>query len=108
MAERTTVTQGVQIGAEVTEGTGVAASKKPNGLEIAPMVKSSGQKFTPLGNKFPTLHALGKEWGEAPIKGVPCYSELHYLFSSLLATVVAGTIGSEFVALLVRPRKVDE
>lgn len=85
MPERTTVTQVVQVGAETTEGTAVAASKKLPSLSIAPQVKTDIQSFSSQGNKFPTIHAQGKEWSMASIAAQPTYSELQYLFSSLLA-----------------------
>lgn len=85
MAERTTVTQVVQVGAETTEGTAVAANKKLPSLSIGPAIKTSIDAFRPLGNKFNTIHAQGKEWSAAPITMQPTYSELEYLFSSLLS-----------------------
>lgn len=85
MTERTTVTQVVQIGVESTKGTAVAANKKLPSLSIGPSVKTNIDKFAPLGNKFPTIHAQGKEWAEAPVTGSPTYSELGYVLASLLA-----------------------
>jgi hypothetical protein len=85
MAERTTVTQVVQVGAETTEGTAVAASKKLPSLSIGPAVETNINAFRPLGNKFNTIHAQGKEWSSAPITAQPTYSELQYLLASLLS-----------------------
>lgn len=84
MPERTTVTQVVQVGAETTEGTAVAASKKLPSLSIGPQVKTNIDAFRPLGNKFNTIHSQGKEWSMAPITAQPTYSELGYILSSLL------------------------
>lgn len=84
MAERTTVTQTLQIGVETTPGTGVAAGKSLPSITIDPAIKANIDKFRPTGNKFQTIHALGKEWVEAKIGGEPTYSELHYLLASLL------------------------
>lgn len=85
MPERTTVTQVVQVAAETTEGTAVAANKKLPSLSIAPGVETAIDAFRPLGNKFNTIHAQGKEWSSAAISAQPTYSELEYLFASVLA-----------------------
>lgn len=87
MAERTTVTQVVQIGLETTEGTAVAAGKKLPSINMLPAIAGNVDKFATIGNKFPTIHALGKEWSTAAISGKPTYDEITYLLSSLLARV---------------------
>jgi len=94
MAERTTVTELVQIGVETTPGTAVAATKRLPSLTIDAGVKTNIDAFRPLGNKFPTIHAIGKEWVEAKIGGEPTYSELQYIFSSLLQYTAPAQIGS--------------
>lgn len=85
MAERTTVTQVIQIGKETTEGTAVAAGKTLPSINMLPAVAGNVDAFRTIGNKFPTIHALGKEWSTADISGKPTYDELVYLLSSLLA-----------------------
>ena len=85
MAERTTVTQTIQIGVETTPGTAVAANKSLPSLTIDGAVKANIDKYRPTGNKWTTITALGKEWVEAKVSGEPTYSELQYLLSSLLA-----------------------
>lgn len=84
MAERTTVTQVVQIGVESTSGTAVAADKKLQSLGIDPAPQHNKQVFRPTGHKYPTVAALGKEWITASIDGAPTYSELIYPLSSIL------------------------
>lgn len=85
MSELTTVTQVCQIGVESTEGTAVAANRYLPSLtmELAPSLNIDA--FRPTGNKFPTIHALGKEWSTVKIAGKPTYDEIMYLFDSLLA-----------------------
>lgn len=85
MAERTAVTEGTQIGVETTPGTAVAAGKKLPSLSIEPSPKLNIQNFRPSGNKFSTIHALGKEWTEAKLMGAPTYSELQYPLASIMA-----------------------
>lgn len=87
MSEVTTVTQVAQIGVETTEGTAVAASKYlPSiGIELDPDLTIN--PFRPTGNKFTTIHQIGKDYCVAPITGQPTYDEMNYLFNSLLQKV---------------------
>ncbi len=86
MPERTTITQITQVGVETTPGTGVAANKLLQALSIEPAIKADIKTFRPLGAKYTTIAALGKEWVEAKISGdVACYNHLAYLFSSIMA-----------------------
>lgn len=94
MAERTTVTQGVQIGVEATPGTSVAANRKLQSMTFSPFVKSDGDSFRPSGFKFPTMHAIGKEWAGAKLTGNPTYSELIYPMSSVLAYAAPAQQGA--------------
>lgn len=84
MAERSTINQSVQIGVEATPGTAVAASKRLQsmGFSIQPEVDISGLR--PIGQKYPSLQILGKEWASADVDGSPCYTELPYAFASVL------------------------
>lgn len=86
MPERSSLTQGVQIGVETTPGTGVAANKFLNSIGIEPGVQVDMQKFRPLGQKFPSVEIPGKEWVEADLTGVGSYSELIYLFASCMVS----------------------
>lgn len=100
MSERATIFQGVQVGVETTPGMGVAANKKLGALSISPAVKAEVNKFRPMGTKFPTLAALGKEWVEAGLSGQPTYSEIIYVLSSVLGVdtpTLLGTLAYEWV-----------
>ncbi len=95
MAERTTITQVSQLGVETTPGTGVAANKLLQVLSIEPAIKADVKTFRPLGAKYATIAALGKEWVEAKIKGdVACYNHLAYLLSSVLAYAAPAQQGA--------------
>lgn len=85
MAERSSITQAVQIGVETTPGTAVAANKRLGsmGFEIGPTINSS--TLQPIGQKYPTLQILGEEWTEAKISGNPVYTELPYAFASAMS-----------------------
>lgn len=86
MAERSSISQSVQIGVESTPGTPVAAGKRlaSIGFAIAPKVEATTVR--PIGQKYPTLEVVGKEWSEAEIEGSPVYTELPYIFASLFST----------------------
>ena len=85
MAERSSINQSVQIGVEATPGTAVAASKRLQsmGIEIGMEVDINGMR--PIGQKYPSLQILGKEWASADISGTPCYTELPYAWASVLS-----------------------
>lgn len=84
MADRATIFQTVQIGVEATPGTGVAANKQLQSLSIEPAIKADLKSFRPMGTKFSTIHALGKESVEAKLSGQPTYDELLYVLASAL------------------------
>jgi hypothetical protein len=84
MAERTSLTQIVQLGMEVQAGTAVAATKRLTSLSIEPSAKAEPIRFRPAGSKYPTIIVPGKEWSEAAVSGYPTYTELVYALSSLL------------------------
>ena len=95
MAERTSITQVTQVGVETTPGTGVAANKLLQALSIEPAIKADVKTFRPLGAKYATIAALGKEWVEAKISGdVACYNHLAYLLSSVLTYAAPVQQGS--------------
>lgn len=85
MPERATINQVIQMGVEVTPGTAVVTTKKPQSLTIEPGVKINQRRFRPTGYKWPTLAPPGREWVEFRLGGAPTYTELVYVFSGLLA-----------------------
>lgn len=94
MGEKSTIFQSVQIGIESTAGTPVAANKKLLAVSITPQDRTESEAFRALGNKYASLVALNKEWGEIAIDGRLTYNEILYLLSSLLSQptpVLQGT-----------------
>lgn len=85
MPERATINQIIQLGVEVTPGTAVATTKKPQSLTIEPGIQANQRRFRPTGYKWPTLAPPGREWTEFRLGGAPTYTELAYLFSGILA-----------------------
>lgn len=86
MPERSTISQSVQIGVETTPGTAVAATKRLGSIGFNVGVQTEIASRRPIGQKFASLQVLGKEWSEAEIEGGPVYTELPYIFASLLST----------------------
>lgn len=91
--ERTTITQSVQLGVEVTPGTAVPANKR---LQSAAVNLSPDGDITTIrasGAKFPAIAALGKEFAGGDIEGAPTYTELAYFLAGLLGDPVITTPG---------------
>ncbi len=89
---RASVFQGIQIAPEAVHGTALAATKKLLGVEIAPAIKADVKTFRPMGSKYATVAALGKESVEAKISSdTPTFDELVYLLSSLVGAPVITT-----------------
>lgn len=84
MAERASIFQGVQIGAEATKGTPVPARRKLQSISINPAFTFETQQFRPSGNKFNTISITNKESSTAAVEGVIDFNEIIYLFSSIL------------------------
>lgn len=92
MAERSSITQSVQVGVESTPGTAVAAAKRLGsmGFEIGPSVDI--KSLRPTGTKYPVLQILGKEWVEADVNGSAVYTELPYAFASCISAPTVTAI----------------
>ena len=84
MAERSAISQVVQIGVESTSGTPVAATRRLQATDIRLAPEVDGRRFRPSGQKFPTLAYLTKESAVGDITGDAAYNELPYLLSSLM------------------------
>lgn len=92
MAERSSVTQSVQIGVETTAGTAVAAAKRLGsmGFKIGPAIDS--KPLMPTGTKYPVAQIIGKEWTEADIDGSAVYTELPFAFASVISAPTVTAI----------------
>jgi hypothetical protein len=92
VAERSSITQSVQIGVETVPGTAVAAPRRLGsmGFEIGPSVDI--KPLRPTGTKYPILEILGKEWTEADINGSAVYTELPYAFASVMSAPVVTAL----------------
>lgn len=76
---------GMQLGVEATENTGVAANKKFQSISFNMGPRIGTDEYTPQGYYFPTAVVPNLDWSEGKIVGRGNYNELVYLFSSLLS-----------------------
>lgn len=81
---RASISQTVQIGVEATHGTAVAANRKLQSLSIEPSINPETDQFRPMGQKWPSLVTLNREWVTANLSGAPTYDEIVYPLSSVL------------------------
>jgi hypothetical protein len=91
VAERSAITQSVQIGVETTPGTAVAANKRLGSMGFGLAQQTENTILRPIGQKYPTLSILGKEWVEADVEGSPTYTELPYALASCINSPSAVT-----------------
>lgn len=84
MPERASISQVVQIGVETTPGTAVACNKRLLATQISPSIQTNVKMFRPLGGKYPTLGAQGKEWSQAAVEGQMVYTDIVYHLSSIM------------------------
>lgn len=91
MAERSSITQIVNFGAEGTPGSAVAAGKQMTALmvEMGPAINFDA--FAPAGSKYDTIVVPGKDMVNARLTGRPTYTELVYPLSSVLAVATIAT-----------------
>lgn len=93
MAERSFLTQTVQIGAEstATPGTAVVTGKQLTalGIEMGPSI--TFDRFRPAGFKYATIVTPNMEFTTANLTGRPTYTEIVYPLSGLLGGATIAT-----------------
>lgn len=96
MAERATISQVVQIGAESTaaQGTPVAAGKLLGALELTGGIKAENKAFRPTGRKYASFVVPGREWVEMKLSGQATYGEIVYPLASILKSVTPSADGT--------------
>lgn len=92
MPEVSTIANSIQIGAETTPGTSVAANKLLNYLSLAPGIDLTFNRFRPMGQKYAGAITPGQDFTTWAITGSGSYSELIYPFCSALVNVSPATI----------------
>lgn len=93
MAERTAISQTVQVGAEstATPGTAVVTGKAMTamGIEMGPSI--TFDRFRPQGFKYATIVTPNMEFVQANLTGRPTYTEIVYPLSGLLGGATLAT-----------------
>lgn len=93
MADRSYLTQTVQIGAEstATPGTAVVTGKQLTalGIEMGPNITFDG--FRPAGFKYKTIVTPNMEFTAANLTGRPTYTEIVFPLSGLLGAATIST-----------------
>jgi hypothetical protein len=93
MVDRSSISQGVFIGLESTPGVAVPATKKFGALGITPAASIEVNQFAPMGTKYTTVAAVGKDFATASLAGQATYTELVYPLASVLCLPVITTPG---------------
>jgi len=94
-AERTTVNQRVQVGAESTSalGTPVAASKLLECFDWVFGIAPDITLYTPTGHKYPTEQEENMEWTDGTVSGWMDYNGLIYIFGGAMGSVAPANHG---------------
>lgn len=92
MPEVASIFSGVQIGAETTPGTSVAASKLLNYLSLEPSIDLEFNNFRPMGQLVSSAITPGKDSTSFAVSGQGSYSELIYPFCSVFTNVTPSTV----------------
>lgn len=91
--ERASVLSRTQLGPEVTPGTAVAATKRLGSTSFDIQPAGNINKFGPVGEKFDTLVAMGKEWSAISFNGEGSYADLSYLLAGVIRSVTPAQQG---------------
>jgi hypothetical protein len=95
MPDRASVFEKPFLALETTPGTpAVTDYKQLQSMSIEPGIKTNVETFRPMGSKFVTVAAQGKEWTEAKMSGQPTFTELIYPLSSICGQTTPTTVGS--------------
>lgn len=92
MPDNATVTQSVQIGAETTPGTGVAASRLLKYLSFDLDPEIDFNRFRAMGAKYASSITPGQDRTSFGLSGAGSYSELVYVLCSNLVNVSPATV----------------
>jgi len=93
MVEVAQVFQGFQIGMETVQGTPVAAGNRLLSLGIEPGWNAEITPFRATGRKYVVQAVLNKEYTVAPVTGIPTFSELQYVLSSIITNSAVNALG---------------
>src|SRR2546429_73974 len=92
MPEVSTISTAIQVGAETTPGTSVAAGKLLSYLSMAPSIDLNMNRFRPAGQKVASAITPGQDSTTWAVSGEGSYSEFIYPFCSLFGNVTPTTV----------------
>lgn len=108
MSERASVLQRGQVGPEVTPGTAVAATKRLGSTSIQIQPAGNVNRFGPIGSKFDTITAIGKEWSTLNFNGEGSYNDLIYLLAGVVRDTTPTNPGGSAYLWTFTPRASQE
>lgn len=91
MAERTLLTERIQLGIEGTPGVAATVNRRLLSAMVDFGPAGEVDAFRPAGSKFPALSVLGKEWSEGGLEGKPTYDEMLFWIALNLGAPQATT-----------------
>lgn len=94
VGERATVFEGVQVGVEATPGVAVPATKRLMGMMFEGDPKFRKKVIRPMGFKYATSVATGKEHTEYKISGDQLFHDLLYAYTTLVSVATITTPGT--------------
>lgn len=77
MAERTLLTERVQLGFEASAGVAATVGHRLLSANIDFSPGGDVDAFRPSGSKFPAISSIGREWSEGDLEGKPTYDEMY-------------------------------
>jgi hypothetical protein len=77
VAERTLLTERIQLGFEATPGVAATVSRRLLSANIDFSPDGDVDVFRPSGSKFASISSLGREWSEGDLEGKPTYDEMY-------------------------------
>lgn len=94
MADRYSVNQNVQIGLEVTPGTGVVATKLLESVNLESGIKFESKQYRAIGRKYDAAVVPGREYTEAKLSGDITYTETIYPLAAMFGAVTPSSVGT--------------
>lgn len=77
MAERTLLTERIQLGFEATPGVAGTVNRRLLSANIDFSPDGDVDAFRPSGSKFAAISTLGREWSAGDLEGKPTYDEMY-------------------------------
>jgi hypothetical protein len=93
MAERTLLTERIQLGVEATPGVAATVNRRLLSANIDFGPGGEVQTFRPSGSKYPSISTIGREWAEGSLDGKPTYDEMLYWLALCFGAPTTTTPG---------------